>query len=186
MNKKIKVVINSVVTIILIVAGLFLSRKTIMFIDPIDNNTHTTLPRWVWEKEDEGYPILVHSTDEGAKQDCIVTGVKKIKQGYGVFRKAEYELQFESPKYTISYHIGKNVKKVDGIFSAKKPFALEVGGKGENGKTIVGWYLKDCYEAGHEDCAVLTELPECWSTNIELVPAYDNAVVENEKIEQVE
>lgn len=172
MNKKLKVVIISVAAIILIIAGLFLTRKTIVFIDPIDNNTYTTLPRWVWEKEDEGYPILVHTTDDGAKQDCIVTGVKRIKQGYGVFRKAEYELQFESPKYTISYYVGKNVKKVDSVFSLKNPIKLETDIEGENGKTIIGWYLKDCYEAGHEDCQLLIELPEGWSTNVELVPAY--------------
>lgn len=168
LTKKTKITL-CIVLIVFIVALGFFSKKKVVYIDPIDNNTYTIPSMWVWEDDNYNMPSLSHSTEDG---DCLASGLKKIKTGISIFKPTVYEIQFETPEYTVTYEVEGETKSVTGKFSMSQPFKLEVGNKTKDGKTIVGWYLKDCYDNNPDECDVYTELQPYWNGDVTLVPAY--------------
>lgn len=167
-TKKTKIVL-CIVLIVLIVALGFFSKKKVVYIDPIDDNTYTIPSMWVWEDDNYNMPSLSHSTENG---DCLASGLKKIKTGISIFKPTVYEIQFEIPEYKVIYEIDGETKTINGKFSMSEPFKLEVGNKTKSGKTIIGWYLKDCYNNNPNECEILTELHPYWIGDTVLVPAY--------------
>lgn len=167
-TKKTKIVL-CIVLIVLIVALGFFSKKKVVYVDPFNDNTYTHNLVWVWEDDDYNMPSLSHSTKDG---DYLATGIKKIETGISIFKPTVYEVQFEIPQYKVTYEVEGETKTVNGKFSMSEPFKLEVGGETKSGKTIIGWYLKDCYNNNPNECEILTELHPYWIGDTVLVPAY--------------
>lgn len=170
-----KVLIITLTTIIVFIGlFLFLSRKTIIFFDPIDNNSYTTKALWIWESDEYYLPTVTHGKTDGVEKDCIASGMKKIRQGYGIFSDTEYEITFTVPEFKITYEIDDYIETVDGVYSVNDPSELKFDFNTEN--KIIGWYNKNCYENNPDDCEIYTFLPAGWSSDITLIPVYDGIV----------
>ena len=168
LSKKTKIVLCIVLIVFIIALGFF-SKKTVIYIDPFNDNTYNCRSIWVWEDDNYNMPSLSHSEKDG---DYLAAGIKKLENGISIFKPTVYEIQFEKPEYKVIYEIDGETKTVNGKFSVSEPFKLEVGNKTKSGKTIIGWYLKDCYNNNPNECEMLTELQPYWIGDTVLVPAY--------------